>query len=104
MNCYSSICCSLASQGYTVVSPNHVNDEVCVDYRTASETDSEVILNFLFEKRHRDLLIRKKEILKIIEEILDKKLVQNLHPEIKVEEIILGGQSYGGGSVLETKA
>ena len=48
MNCYSSICGSLASQGYIVVCPNHINDEICLDYRVVSETDVELIKQFLF--------------------------------------------------------
>ena len=31
-------------------------------------------------------------------------MCKELHEEMKVEEIILAGQSYGGGSILETKA
>ena len=43
MNCYSSICGCLASKGYTIVSVNHVKDEIYLDYRVASESDPKLI-------------------------------------------------------------
>lgn len=75
MNCYSSFCGSLASLGYIVVCPNHPNDEVCLDFRKVSETDEELIRQFLYENRNRDLIIRRKEIVSVIEFIVEKDIL-----------------------------
>lgn len=58
LNAYSSIFANWVGQGYTVISVNHDQDEVCVDHRQVSETDPYLIKDFLFEKRNRDLNIR----------------------------------------------
>ena len=58
-----------------MVCPEHPNDEICVDFRKDSETDEELIRQFLFENRNRDLIIRRKEIISVISSIVEKDIL-----------------------------
>ena len=90
MNCYSSLCGSLASLGYIVVCPQHPNDEICVDFRKASETDEELIRQFLFENRNRDLIIRRKEIVSVISSIVEKGILSEKFGEkVEIDEMLI---------------
>ena len=103
MNAYSSICGWFASHGYVVVSVQHKNDQICVDHRWLPDQDHWKIRDYLYENRNRDLVIRVGEVRKVVRGIVEGKFFKELLGEnIAVEEIHLVGQSYGGGTVLQT--
>ncbi len=56
-------------------------------------------------KRNRDLTIRVAEVRKVVRAIVEGKFFgEHLGEDIKVEEIHLAGQSYGGCTVIQTLA
>jgi len=105
MNAYSSICGWFASHGYIVVSVQHSHDQVCIDHTMLPMDDIWKIRDFLYGKRNRDLTIRVAEVRKVLRAIIENKFFPNhLGEDISVDEIHLCGQSYGGGTALQTLA
>lgn len=107
LNNYSSLCGWWASHGYIVVSIQHNQDRIRIDFPKKLVKDIDALEKLFYQSRNTDLVVRRKEMELVLDEILENKLLDkvfNVGKEIKIEKIYLVGHSFGAATALETMA
>ena len=78
LNNYSSLCGWWASHGYIVVSIQHNKDFIRIDFPKSYVKNIDALEKLLYQSRNTDLIVRRKEMEVVLDEILENKLLDRV--------------------------